>query len=420
MQGEPTAALAQWLQHRPVSEELLLVEFNFQPWWLEDGPSTPLTAIYLAAAGQLACTVTDAILESGAEPPAQQYRRWLEQHKLFSVVPGQPIPLLPTYIPKPWGQEIWFTGIEERGVCRFGRSEASVPVPWLQVILPGARGGKPGEPLVLLKVLDPSAEEVTGDLYFELHEEKREVYVVTHVDPSAWPDGTGYIRYGFSAPKLQEVGSEGEFREAYRAAVAGYEVVRREIDALPEGQAVPPGLLAQEVSLRREMESFTHLRPLRVGDVVVVPLRMPHSLQHGVRTIEFQTPVYERKILSFAQRVLTQGHWDTESAVSMMRLQPPGPETFDCLQDAGGVTVERIVDFEDFEVRRVKIEGGAQYELPDLPTYALIMMVEGRVRLEGLVYRPEEAFLLPAGAGPLLLSPQAPQPLVLLLALPRS
>ena len=420
MQGEPVAALTDWLQIRTDSEELLLVEFNFQPWWLDDAQPTPLTAIYLAVAGELACTVTDAQLEGSGVPPVQQYQHWLEQHNLLSVKQGQPIPLQPTYIPKPWGREIWFTGVEERGVCHFGRGDVSVPIPWLQAVLPGNRCGKSAEPLVLLKVLDPSAEEVTGDLYFELHEKKREVYVVTHVDRNAWPDGTGYIRYGFSASKLEQIGSESEFRQAYRAAVADYERVRREIDALPEGQSASSPLQALELNLRSEMESFTHLRPLHVGDVVVVPLRMPHSLQHGVRTIEFQTPVYERKILSFAQRVLTQGHWDTESAVAMMRLQPPGPEAFACLQDADGVRVERIVDFEDFEVRRVIIEGHAQYALPDLPTYALVMVVEGQLILDELVYGAEEAFLLPADAGTLMLSQEAPQPLVMLLALPRS
>ena len=31
-----------------------------------------------------------------------------------------PIPLQPIAIPKPWGQEIWYTGIEQRGVAEVG------------------------------------------------------------------------------------------------------------------------------------------------------------------------------------------------------------------------------------------------------------------------------------------------------------
>jgi mannose-6-phosphate isomerase class I len=167
------------------------------------------------------------------------------------------------------------------------------------------------------------------------------------------------------------------------------------------------------------MDSFTHMRPLAVGDVVVVPLLMPHSLQHGVRTVEFQTPVYERQILSFAQRVLTQDHWDTPAAVEQMRLAPPEPEPFVCLEQEDGVLVERIVDFSDFEVRRVKIEGSQGLNLAPLQDYALVMVVEGDLAVGDASFGPEQALLMPRGWGGELAPVKPAQGLVFLLALPR-
>ena len=75
------------------------------------------------------------------------------------------------------------------------------------------------------------------------------------------------------------------------------------------------------------MESFTRLLDLRVGDVVRVEPYYPHSLQHGVRVVELQTPTYERFIISFAQQVVTQDHWDSEHAIAHMSLDPaPEPQ----------------------------------------------------------------------------------------------
>lgn len=419
--GEPRAEYRRWLESAPAGDSLLRVDFQFQPWWLEEAQPLSLAAIYLLAGGQLNCTVTDKSLEEDESlSPAQQYQAWVEQYGLYSATPGQPLPLRVTPVPKPWGRELWYTGVEERGVCEVGTTVQSVPIPWLQAVLPDDRAGPPGRPLVLLKVLDPAPEEVTGDLYFELHEEKREVYVVTHVDERAWPGGTGYIRYGFDPAKVAAADTGDDFRAEYLAAVQAYEAVRRAIDDQRNGDPVDPGLLRREVELRRAMESFTHMRPLQVGDVVVVPLNTPHSLQHGVRTIEFQTPVYERKILSFAQRVLTQGHWDTREAVQVMQLHAPAEEPFERLYQAQGVLLERIVDFEDFEVHRLSLASGASYELPPLDRYRLLMTVAGHCPLDGVLAGPEEAAILPAGYAPRVGARSPQEELVVLLAQPRS
>jgi mannose-6-phosphate isomerase class I len=137
-------------------------------------------------------------------------------------------------------------------------------------------------------------------------------------------------------------------------------------------------LFSREGELRHVMNGFVEHHPLMVGDVVTIPKFVPHALQHGVRVIEFQTPVYERKILSFTQKVLTQTHWDTEDALGIVDmdfapLQPP-----ECLIDAPQLLVERIVNFEDFEVRRIQLDG--TYLLSS-NYYSVLIVVQGSLSL---------------------------------------
>ncbi len=329
-----------------------------------------------------------------------------------------PMRLERVHIPKPWGQEIWYTGVEQRGVCGFAAPAGeSVPLPWvLDTLAPWLTGGK--RELLLLKILDPLPEAVWGDLYFELHEEKREVYVVTHIDKVAWPDGIGAIRFGFDSQVRSHYSNEAEFKAAYRASVAAYEAVRRKIDAAldtrreqhgialdaplaPEQlivwqQSLDTGLLGEERALRGAMEAFTQLMPLRVGDVVKVPCYTPHALQHGVRTVEFQTPVYERKILSFAQKVLTQQHWDTDDGVALMTLEPEAQEPFTVCYDGEGVLVERIVDFADFTVQRWILQRGSRHCIELGGSYVLVMAIAGEVVVGDCLLSPEQACLVPA------------------------
>ena len=418
--GAPQACYRRWCDGRDPGEAgLLLVDFELSQYWLAPAPALQLTALYCLRGGRLEVAVTDRRLCGEERCAARQFDAWTAQHDLVVAAAGAPLPLLPTAIPKPWGREIWYSGVEERGVCCFGSGGRRTPIPWLQAVLPEQGAGRPGRALILLKILDPLPQPVSGELYFELHEKKREVYVVIHVDETAWPGGVGYIRYGFNAARLAASGSDEVFRRDYLEAVQSYEAVRRELDELPGERVADSALVQRESALRDTMNGFTHLRPLRVGDVVVVPLRLPHALQHGVRTIEFQTPVYERQILSFAQRVVTQDHWDTPAAVEQMLLRPPPEQAFDCLFESAGARVERIVDFPDFEVRRVRIECGGGVLLAPLRDYALAMVVEGTLALAGQVYGAEQAVLLPRAWEGVLSAGKPAQPLTLLLALPR-
>jgi len=294
-----------------------------------------------------------------------------------------PVELVAVGIPKPWGREIWFTGIEARGESAVRTPAGTLPLSRYLALAPDHLARR--QPLVLLKILDPRPDPVLGDLYFEVHREKQEVYVVTHVDGGAWPDGAGRIRFGMDPDLRARYADDDAFRRDYLRAVTVYEALRRRIDA---GEPVLP---AEEAAARAAMERFTVLRRLAVGDVVVVPTWLPHSLQHGVRVIEFQTPTYERYVISFAQKVLTQDRWDSALAVPRMILDAPAAPAFEMIAPG----VERIVGFDDFRVWRVTLAPGAAFDLPGHPAYALCMTVQGRLTLGPLTLGPEAAAFVP-------------------------
>jgi len=420
LDGEPGACYRRWRETLQADEALLLVNFVLEQYWLEPGTPLQLTALYCVRGDRLEVAVTGHTLVADGLPPRQQYIRWLRRHQLLSYPVGNPIPLASLHITKPWGEEVWYTGVERRGICHFSGDGAAVPIPWLQAALPDNLAGTPGEPLVLLKILAPSALPILGDLYFELHETKREVYVVTHIDPHAWPGGIGYIRYGFDPQQRAAYSSDDAFREAYLASVLSYRAQRRTLEALEErGEEATALELEREQSLREQMECFTLLVPLRVGDVIRIPPLFPHALQHGVRTVEFQTPSYERKIISFAQRVLTQDDWDTREAVSRMRLDAPSMAPLTVQSAPDNVDIECLAEFPDFDVLRVRLHGGSGWNLEAGPSYCVLIVLSGTLAVSGGLYEAEQALLLPRLWCGALAASKSASGLVFLLARPR-
>ncbi len=298
--------------------------------------------------------------------------------------PHHPVRLLPVGITKPWGREIWYSAIEQRGESRVLVAGEQLPLSrYLEAV------GLP-VPIILLKVLDPDPTPVRGDLYFEVHREKRELYVVTAIDRQAWPDGRGQIRFGMNQSMRARYADDDRFRAAYLQAVQRYEAVRRKIDQGVAGHE----LAGQEAKTRAAMDAFTAIRQLAVGDVVVVPTWTPHSLQHGVRVVELQTPAYERYIISFAQAVRTQDGWDSAYAIARLNLEPPPKPRL--RTPAPGV--EAIAAFEDFGVWRASVAAGCYVALPSGVPYALCMTIQGAIEIGPLRLQPEEACLLPGAA----------------------
>lgn len=344
---------------------------------------------------------------------------------------------LPHHESKPWGEEIWFTGIEARGVSEVGDAGCSIPLPWLLSVVPSWFGA--AQQLVLLKILAPRPEPVWGDLYLELHRKKQEVYVITAVDESAWPEGKGQIRLGVPSHLVSDNEQKQKFIESFSSSISDYRQCRQAIDAgldrcrLEAGltlnepvdpkqqeqwlQALPPGLIEQECRLRNRLFEHTELHDLEPGDVVKVPTLTPHSLQHGVRAVEFQTPVYERLIVAFAQKVLTQDHWDSEEALSLMNLDARLERDLECVSDAPGAVVESVVRFDDFSVDRVTLSQGASFQWSGA-VYSLWMAIKGRPELAGHRLNPEQAAVMAAGCGDLTVTHEGEGDWVFLVARP--
>jgi hypothetical protein len=362
-------------------------------------------------------SLREAVTQQPNASPRKSYENLLMRLALPDIDLAAPMKLDRIHIPKPWGQEIWYTGIEQRGVCGI----QTIPLPWLLDVFGALLTGTNDVTPILLKILDPLPDEIYGDLYFELHNEKREVYVVTHVDNRAWPDSVGKIRYGFSQAKISEYADAQTFKQAYLEAVEAYHQVRKQIDArldrlrsnhqVGKNDIVPvairkqwqreidPHLLKREEVLRKAMNSFSALRDLRPGDVVQVHPHTPHSLQHGVRVIEFQTPHYERYILSFAQKVVTQDHWDTEKALDQVQLEAAGIAEIE-ITDAGAADLEPIIaDFEEFTATRILLKPGMNWTL-NAETYCLVIGVQGTATIGNDSMQPEDGYYIAAPSQP--------------------
>jgi hypothetical protein len=307
-------------------------------------------------------------------------------------------------------------------------------LPYALGMFPFALVGERERPPILLKSLEPLPQEVLGDLYLEVHQEKWEVYVVLDVNRDAWPDGVGRLRSGIAAEAIARYRArhgaawEDALGNDLLAAIRAYEAVRRRIDGtfdealaarrldpalgVPSAlhgelsAALPDALREEERRLRAEVEAFLGSLPMPEGAVACLPPGVLHSLQHGVKVIEFQTPTYERLIAMFAQKVLTQKHWDTEAAVRRMEkavYAPPAPEPLD--REPGAV-LERIVRFPEFQVQRLALAPGAAraFATAGGEEYRLLVGVTGQGTFEVpgrsiTALGKETALLVPATLG---------------------
>ncbi len=278
--------------------------------------------------------------------------------------------------------------------------------------------------VILLKTLEPAPEPVFGDLYLEVHEEKWETYLVLEVDGKAWPDGAGCLKAGLDADveKKYRKTHGKNWKQSLLAdlgsAIAEYEKVRNRLDDLLEQAAVkkpksgrekllaglPGDLIKKEARLREKAEAFLGSHFLTPGDVACLPPGVLHSLRHGMKVVEFQTPTYERLIAMFSQRVVTQDHWDTERALEVMDkapYHPAHPPENPSVQE--GVARHMIVDFPQFSVMKLHLD-------PDIERrkhsegegdYRLLFVTEGKGTLllpdgTGVTMEREDGFLLPA------------------------
>ncbi len=357
-----------------------------------------------------------------SKPTFEAVKELLDHPKLQDLTPNRAFKLKPVHIPKPWGQEIWFTGIEERGIAQIQvKDQESIILPILLATLGKGATSNPASPPILLKILDPKPNPKTGSLYFELHQEKQEVYIVSKIHPEAWPAGIGRMKYGLNQKERHKFQNQDEFKETFKKLCLEYESCRMEIegewdkkrllvglgpkDQIPEPlleswySSLPPALAERETNLQKQIDQLTGWLNLSVGDVVKVQKTVPHSLQFGITVIEFQTPVYERFIITFNQKVLTQDHWDVEAAFNIMTVEEPAPQNLKQITENDAALLEEAVSFETFDVIRVT-QKKTKYAL-DLSDcgHAIIFALKGRLQVHGispLTLEMGEACFIPA------------------------
>lgn len=127
------------------------------------------------------------------------------------------------------------------------------------------------------------------------------------------------------------------------------------------------------------MDSFAGYLDLEVADVIQVPTLVPHALQNGVTVVEFQTPTYERYILSFAQKVLTQDHWDTEKAIDIMQLVVPKKTNLQIIKNEKNFKEEVVCKFNEFQSSRITLEANKTIKLPTIGTYRILFHLSGNL-----------------------------------------
>lgn len=432
-----------WLQpkHASVLEQWLLVHRDTHAitWSVWQGYSGSAVQIEAKARAAVSAGDADVVQELLARLPSTV--RVNRADVLFCS---------PLTVPKPWGKEIWYTGVEARGVCEVVTPNRSrVPLPHLELALGIARP-ESASALPLVKELDPSPFHFLGELYTELHEQKAEVYVVTAIDRALYPRGAGRVRLGFEAPwgdpEREELRKRLHAYEAARSAV-DQALVRQGVafsgSANAQASADPwierlsrirtqidPALVQEEQRAYAASAKLYRYAELRCGDVVRVPTQTPHALQPGVRVVEFQTPHYERRILSSNQKVLTQEAWDVDAGMSQVDCDTASRPlremvcSFDNLFDSSGLLClsrDPVVSFDGLFVRGLAAPGAPlqQTDVRSLGSVRLgphasvrvCMVTEGslvcRSGDDEVLIRAGQAFLLPLGGCALSTSDQA-------------
>jgi hypothetical protein len=99
-------------------------------------------------------------------------------------------------------------------------------------------------------------------------------------------------------------------------------------------------------------------------------------------------------------------------------LDTPADQVFPVLQNDSGITLEQIVQFDDFIVQRLQLVPNACFECQTEGSYVLLMVVSGSVLCGDMPLAVEQAVLIPASAQTVVLNNEASEEAVVLLARP--
>ena len=106
--------------------------------------------------------------------------------------------------------------------------------------------------------------------------------------------------------------------------------------------------------------------------------------------VEFQTPVFERKILAASQRVATQKGWDSAEAVDLMDL-----ETQPRVTPANAAARQILAANAAFTVTRHRLADGATLTVDG---WSVGWVVRGELRHDDLAFRGRSAWISPEQA----------------------
>ena len=201
-------------------ESALLMEYPYKKYWLKESSEEPiatkLTAIITYDHGRVHFFVDDFLLpysfvNTSYESIGQLHSEFREKLSLDWIGLEQGFHIQPTHIPKQWGEEIWYSGIEERGVSYIQLGKQKVLLPYILSLFPQQLVNDCDKDVLLLKILNPKPIPSSGDLYCELHEKKKEVYIITNIDETAYPDGRGKMKLGINLAKRASYKTQEEF-----------------------------------------------------------------------------------------------------------------------------------------------------------------------------------------------------------------
>ena len=86
-------------------------------------------------------------------------------------------------------------------------------------------------------------------------------------------------------------------------------------------------------------------------------------------------------ILSFAQKVLTQDHWDTKKALDIMQIVPPLKTELEVINKNEMYCEEQVCFFKEFRSSRMKIYSDKCIQFEAMESYRILFNVNGELSI---------------------------------------
>ena len=126
-----------------------------------------------------------------------------------------------------------------------------------------------------------------GDLYLEMHEIKWEVYVVTALDPEAWPSGTGRILAGLNSEVMDRYRDRfgASWREPllldFKEQIKEYEIIRKKMDQLLDQLKEQHGISGEEEITPQQLADLENKLPQELRKQPISPQAVDTSTREA-------------------------------------------------------------------------------------------------------------------------------------------